>query len=102
MTTAGFRLSRAARADLVRIRTWYMNELGPAASAKTLRSIEQALLRLQDGVSLESCMRPDLPLGVYRVVAKRHLVLFEMRGEIAFVLRVVHAARDLSSALEES
>lgn len=101
MRTRGFRLSPAARADLRRIRAWYRRELGPGAAAKALVSIEQALTQLQLGVSLATATRPDLPLGVYRVIAKRHVVLFEMDGEIALVLRVVHGARDLGSALEE-
>ncbi len=102
MKTAGFRLSPAARADLRRIRAWYKRELGPGAGAKVLQAIAQGFIQLQHGVSLEGATRPDLPLGVYRVVAKRHLILFEMDGNVALVLRIVHGARDLPSALDET
>jgi plasmid stabilization system protein ParE len=67
MKTAGFRLSPAARADLRRIRAWYKKELGPGAAAKALRSIEQALTQLQQGVSLDAAARSDLAgKGRYR------------------------------------
>lgn len=102
MKTAGFRLSPAAHADLRRIRAWYKREVGPGAAAQALAAIEQALTQLQHGVSIDAATRPDLPIGVYRVVAKRHLILFEMHGEIALVLRIVHAARNLLSALDEA
>lgn len=101
MKTAGFRLSPAARADLRRIRAWYKKGLGPGTAAKTLKTIEQALAQHQHGVSLDAATRPDLPIGIYRLVAKRHLILFEMQGEIEHVLRIVHGARDLPSALDE-
>lgn len=102
MKTKDFRLSPAARRDLLRIRAWYRNELGPGAAARALATIESALSQLQHGVTLDSSTRPDLPLGVYRVVAKQHVVLFEMDGEIALVLRIVHGARDLTSALADT
>jgi plasmid stabilization system protein ParE len=70
--------------------------------AQALATIETAFEQLQKGVSLQSAARPDLPLGVYRVVAKRHVVLFEMHGNVALVLRVVHGARDLVAALDET
>jgi plasmid stabilization system protein ParE len=92
---------RAARADLRRIRAWYKKELGPGASAKALATIEQALSQLQSGVTPEAATRPDLPVGIYRLIAKRHLILFEMDGSVALVLRIVHGARDLSAALDE-
>jgi plasmid stabilization system protein ParE len=101
LKTTGFRLSPAARADLRRIRAWYKKELGPGASAKALATIEQALSQLQSGVTPEAATRPDLPVGIYRLIATRHLVLFEMDGSVALVLRIVHGARDLSAALDE-
>lgn len=94
-------MSPAAVADLRRIRAWYKARQGSHAAAKALGRIEAALVRLQNGVDIATATRPDLPIGVYRVIAKRHLILFEMDGQVACVLRIVDGARDLPGALEE-
>lgn len=95
------RLTPAAIADLQRIRAWYKRELGPRAAARTLATLGSALARLGRGVDLQSATRPDLPVGIYRIIAHRHLILFAMEGDVAFVLRIVDGARDLPTALDE-
>ncbi len=76
--------------------------MGPGAAAKKLRSIEQALTQLKSGESLDVATRPDLPIEIPRLVAKRHPILFEMHGDIAHVQRIVHGAENLLSALDET
>jgi plasmid stabilization system protein ParE len=91
-------ISPRARRDLLSIRDWYRDAFGPATAAKAVRTL-RAGLRAATTISLTAASRPDLPDGYYRVVAKAHLVIFQVRGGASYVVRIVHGARDLPVAL---
>jgi plasmid stabilization system protein ParE len=89
-----------AKRDIARIIAWYKEHLGARAAAKASRTIKASLLATRT-ITAEAASRPDLPRGFYRVVARVHLVIFQIEGDTARVIRVVHGARDVPAAMEE-
>lgn len=89
-----------ARRDLEKIIAWYRQEFGPHAAAKAARSI-QAGIRAAAKVELDRAKRADLPNGYFRIVAKAHLVIFRVENQTSQIIRILHGARDIASALEE-
>ncbi len=74
--------------------------LGAKAALKALRSIQSGI-RATTRISIPQATRPDLPEGYFRVVAKTHLVIFQIEGDAAKVVRLLHGARDISVLLGE-
>jgi plasmid stabilization system protein ParE len=87
-----------ARRDLTAIVDWYRTELGSRAAAKALRSIRAGFVAATR-IEPSAAQRADLPEGYYRVVAKAHLVIFQIVGDETRIVRVVHGARDLPPLL---
>ena len=90
-----------AQRDIAATVEWYRSELGPAAAAKVLRTLRAGLVAATR-IDEAAARRTDLPEGYYRVVAKAHLVVFQVVGSEARVIRVVHGARDLPHLLGDS
>lgn len=88
-----------AQRDLAAIVAWYRRELGALAAAKAARSI-QAGVRAAARIELSRARREDLPEGFFRVVAKTHLVIFEIENDTAKIIRILHGARDIAALLE--
>jgi plasmid stabilization system protein ParE len=87
-----------ARRDLLDIAAWYRDNLGPSAAAKVAKTL-RAGLETACAITPEAARRPDLPDGFLRVVAKTHLIIFQIDGEVTRVVRVVHGSRDLPGLL---
>lgn len=85
-------LTPRAQRELRDIVSWYRQRLGTKAAMKALRTIQSGV-RATTRVSLRQATRPDLPEGYYRVVAKTHLVIFQIEGDVAKVVRILHGAR---------
>ena len=49
---------------------------------------------------MASARRSNLPEGYYRVVAKAHLVIFQVGSDTAKIVRILHGARDIAPLLE--
>jgi plasmid stabilization system protein ParE len=88
-----------ARRDLDTIIAWYRREFGAAAALTAARSI-QAGIRACTRIDTTSARRSDLPEGYYRVVAKAHLVIFQIESDTAKIIRILHGARDIAALLE--
>ncbi len=80
---------------------WYREVLGAKAAAKATRTIK-AGIRATTTISLTTATRPDLPNGYYRAIAKAHVVIFRVEGDVTQVIRILHGARDLSTFLDEA
>lgn len=91
-------LTRRAQLDFDQIIAWYRLRLGAKAAKRVSASIRAGLIATAK-VTLLSATREDLPAGHYRVVAREHLIIFVLRSDTARVIRIIHGARDLASAL---
>lgn len=89
-----------AQRDIAGIVDWCRQEMGSAAAAKTLRTLRAGLVAATQ-IDEAAARRSDLPNGYLRVVAKAHLVIFQIAGDEARIVRVVHGARDMPGALSE-
>lgn len=100
MTRYRVEVSPRAQADFREIRAWYKANLGAAAAVRVEKTILSAIKRLQSEPPLDRS-RSDLPEGVFRCVARQHLVIFSCAGDSIRVLRILHGARELPAALDE-
>ncbi|MCR6646584.1 MAG: type II toxin-antitoxin system RelE/ParE family toxin [Terricaulis sp.] len=73
--------------------------LGPSAAAKAARTI-QAGIRAAARIDPRQARRADFPKGYFRVVAKAHLIIFQIEGDLSRIVRILHGARDIPTALE--
>jgi toxin ParE1/3/4 len=93
------RFSRLSRNDLVSIGEWIAKD-NPARAAEYVFEIEDACKRLIDfpltGESIGRYNKQE----VRRKVQGNHLVLYTIRQEIIFILRVVHGAQDYQRFLD--
>jgi len=78
----------------------YRQTMGPSAAAKVTRSLA-AGVRATARISRQAATRRDFPEGYFRVVAKGHLVIFQIENDTSRIVRIIHAARDPIIALEE-
>jgi plasmid stabilization system protein ParE len=75
-------------------------KLGPRAAAKVARTL-QAGIRACSRIQLSQAKRTDLPEGYFRVVAKTHLIVFQIEADTARVVRILHGARDIAITLDQ-
>jgi plasmid stabilization system protein ParE len=91
-------VSPQAQRDIAVITGWYRREMGPAAAASALKTLRAGIVAATR-INPESARREDLPDGYFRVVAKAHLVIFQIGGGETRIVRVVHGARDVPPLL---
>lgn len=87
-----------ARRDLLAIVEWYRVEMGAAAAAKAARTIKAGFVAAAR-IHATAAQREDLPEGYYRVVARSHLVIFQIMGDETCIVRIVHGSRDVPPLL---
>lgn len=98
MRTRRLLVTPQAPRDFEAIVLWYRNTLNASAAAKAARTI-QAGMRATARVSPQHARRPDLPEG-FRVVAKAHLVIFQIEKDASKIVRILHGARDIAAVLD--
>lgn len=93
------RFSRLSRNDLFSIGEWIARD-NPSRAAEYVIELENACKRLTDfpltGAKIGRYNKQD----VRRKVQGSHLVLYTMRQDTLFILRVVHGAQDYQQFLD--
>jgi len=89
-----------ARQDMRDIVARYRQTMGASVAAKVTRSLA-AGVRATARISSEAATRRDFPEGYFRVIAKAHLVIFQIKNDTSRIVRIIHAARDPFIALQE-
>ncbi len=87
-----------AKRDFIEIVAWYRRKMGAAPAVKVARTL-QAGIRATLEIDAAAASRPDLPDGYRRVVAKAHLIIFQVQADTVRIVRIVHGARDVPAAL---
>jgi plasmid stabilization system protein ParE len=82
-----------ARRDLASILHWYEENLGSRAALKVARTVRSRLSAMEAGRLMGAELTPGS--SYKRVVAKRHVIVFQPEGNALRVLRIVHGAQDL-------
>jgi toxin ParE1/3/4 len=93
------RFSRSSRNDLVSIGEWIAKE-NPPRAAEYVFEIEDACKRLIDFPLTGERIGRYNKQEVRRKVQGSHLVLYTIRQDTIFILRVVHGAQDYHRFLD--
>lgn len=94
-----FHLSASAQRDLRAIRDYIAERSGPNRAARVIERFVRALRRLAEHPGLGRA-RPDLaPESTRFFPVYSYLIVYDATSAPLRVLRVIHGARDLRSAL---
>ena len=93
-----FEVAPQARRDLAGILSWYRAEMGASAALKVATTIRNRLRSLESGKLKGSAIWPEAP-GYFRVVARKHVIIFKVLPDRLRVVRIVHGGRDIPALL---
>lgn len=96
----GYRLSEKARADLQSIADYIATD-NPAASARVVEGVEAAARLLVD-VPFAGRSRDELQPDLRGFAVRPYTLFYQVRTDFVYVVRVLHQARDIEKALDES
>lgn len=94
---ASYALARAAYGDLEEIDQYTLTTWGRAKRDDYIRAL---FARFDDIAELpgQGRTRPELAPGVRSLPHERHVIFYESEDERCFILRVLHASRDVDAA----
>lgn len=84
-----------ARRDLASILVWYRENLGARAALKVAQTIQSRLSAMEAGRVRGAELIPESSYN--RVVARKHVIVFQERGDSLEVVRIVHGSQDLEA-----
>lgn len=92
-------LSPEARQDLVEIRIYSLEKFGPDTADAYFLGFDQAFDRLSQHPHV-GVPKPEMGLGVRCLVHRRHRIFYIIEGDVVVIVRIIHHARDIWSALK--
>ncbi len=90
---ARLRLTAAARADLVQIRTYSLQEFGPEVADVYFRGFNQAFTLLRER-PYAGVARPELGESVRCLTQRRHRLFYRLEDDLVLIIRILHHARN--------
>ena len=93
--------SLAARADLLEIREYSIEQFGSEIADTYFLGFDQAFDRLADH-PLIGVARPELGKGIRCLVHQRHRLFYCVDGDVVLIVRIVHYAMDAKQALKRA
>jgi len=93
-------ISPEARQDLVEIRLFSLEQFGPDIADAYFLGFDQAFDRLAHHPHV-GVPKPELGTGVRCLVHRRHRIFYIIDGGVVVIVRIIHHARDLNSALKK-
>lgn len=94
-------LSPAARADLVDIRVYSVDQFGGEIADSYFLGFEAAFALLRQH-PLAGASRPELGNTIRCLVHRRHRIFYTFEGELVLIVRIVHHAMNARTALRGS
>lgn len=94
-------LSTLARADLEDIRAHGVEAFGEAAAERQLVGLRSVFVFHAEH-PMAGQARPEFRHDIRSLPHRPHRILYTVTGEIVLVVRVIHQARDVASALDEA
>lgn len=91
-------LSPAARADLLAIRIYSVDQFGADVADSYFLGFDAAFALLREH-PLVGPACPDLGKGIRCLTHRRHRLFYHLEGDTVVILRVVHHAMDARRAL---
>lgn len=93
-------LTATAIEDVREIERHSLSRWGRKTGAKYLADIESALDRIRDNIGILR-LKPEFSPGLFFYRVRQHLLIFDVDGETAILLTVLHASMDIPSRLAE-
>ena len=90
--------TQAARADLVYLREYSIEQFGPDVADDYILGFEAAFDRLAE-FPLSGVARAELGQDIRCLVHRRHRIFYTVQGETVLIIRIVHHAMDAQQAL---
>jgi toxin ParE1/3/4 len=91
-------LSPAARADLIDIRIYSIEQFGSAAADDYFLGFDLAFAMLRQHPEAGAEQRV-LGRGIRRFTHRRHRIFYKIEGDLLLIVRIVHHARSAQRAL---
>lgn len=91
-------LSPAARADLVAIRDYSIEQFDPDTADAYFLGFD-SLFDLLSEHPLAGQAKPELGRDIRSMVHRRHRIFYQVEGDLVLILRILHHARDARTAL---
>jgi len=91
--------TQAARADLVYLREYSIEQFGPDVADDYILGFEAAFDRLAE-FPLSGAARAELGQDIRCLVHRRHRIFYTVQGETVLIIRIVHHAMDAQQALK--
>jgi len=91
--------TQAARADLIYLREYSIEQFGPDIADEYFLGFEAAFNRLAE-FPLSGAARAELGKDIRCLVHRRHRIFYTVQGETVLIIRIVHHAMDPRQALK--
>ena len=91
--------TQVARADLVYLREYSLEQFGPDVADQYFLGFETAFDRLAE-FPLSGAARAELGKDIRCLVHRRHRIFYTVQGDTVLIIRVVHHAMDARQALK--
>lgn len=95
---AEVRISEAARIDIEGIRALGVESFGEDAAERHLRDLRAAFALLAES-PFAGQERPEFRQDMRAIARRPHRILYTVVGETVLIVRVIHQARDVPTAL---
>jgi toxin ParE1/3/4 len=95
-----FDISPQARADLVDIRLWSIEQFGGDVADKYFLGFDHAFDLLVDHPQVGPS-RPELGTNIRCLTHRQHRIFYSFDGQLVLIIRIVHHAMDVRRALKQ-
>ncbi len=93
-----YRLTPAAKSDLLKIWNYTLETWGKKQAEKYLRGIESTLEQLADNPELGR-QRPEINYGYYSFPVEKHIIFYLQSSRYVDIIGVLHGRMDINKNL---
>ena len=93
-------LSPAARADLLDIRVYSVDQFGVEVADGYFLGFDAAFALLREH-PMAGAIRSDLGLGIRCLIHRRHRIFYYIEDDTVVIVRIVHQARDARRVMND-
>ncbi|MFM9977828.1 MAG: type II toxin-antitoxin system RelE/ParE family toxin [Sphingomonadaceae bacterium] len=96
---AKLRLTRAAAQDLVEFREYGNERFGGDAADRYFLGLDAAFARLE-AYPMAASAQPEWGQAIRCLTFRRHRILYELKNDEVLIVRMLHHARNVATALK--
>jgi toxin ParE1/3/4 len=99
LIVADLDISPAARADLVDIRRFSLDQFGPEVADSYFMGFDDAFSLLAEH-PMAGPSRPEFGLDIRCLVHRSHRIIYKIDSDVVVIIRILHHSRDAKRALQ--